>query len=167
MLDEDLAGLYGVGTRALAQAVKRNAARFPDDFMFRLTQEEFDGLRSPFVTSTPERRGGRRYLPYAFTEQGVALLSSVLRSERHPRQHRNQARLRAFTADARVECRTGPETGSARKEVRCRVQGGIRRHPCVDDRTGIEEETAYWLCALGRHMKTRCLVAIPREPPNG
>ena len=82
MLDVDLAGLYEVETRALVQAVKRNITRFPGDFMFQLTQEEFDGLRSQFVTSKPERRGGRRYLPYAFTEQGVAMLSSVLRSER-------------------------------------------------------------------------------------
>jgi hypothetical protein len=82
MLDEDLADLYGVETRTLVQAVKRNITRFPGDFMFQLAREEFDGLRSQFVTSKPEGRGGRRYLPYAFTEQGVAMLSSVLRSER-------------------------------------------------------------------------------------
>lgn len=82
MLDVDLADLYEVETRALVQAVKRNITRFPGDFMFQLTQEEFDGLRSQFVTSKPGGRGGRRYLPYAFTEQGVAMLSSVLRSER-------------------------------------------------------------------------------------
>ena len=98
MLDHDLAGLYGVETRTLVQAVKRNAARFPEDFAFRLTEEESrflrsqivissslkEGsgvLRSQFVTSS-EGWGGRRYPPYAFTEQGVAMLSSVLRSER-------------------------------------------------------------------------------------
>jgi hypothetical protein len=80
MLDSDLAGLYGVETRVLVQAVKRHRARFPADFMFQLTQEEFASLRSQFVTS--KRWGGRRYAPYAFTEQGVAMLSSVLNSPR-------------------------------------------------------------------------------------
>ncbi len=83
MLDADLAMLYEVPTKALVQAVKRNIERFPSDFMFQLTPEEFAGLRSRFVTSNMEtKRGGRRYPPYAFTEQGVAMLSSVLRSER-------------------------------------------------------------------------------------
>lgn len=82
LLDADLAGLYGVGTRALVQAVKRNTKRFPEDFMFQLSQEEFDALRSQSVISKPQGRGGRRYLPFAFTEQGVAMLSSVLHSER-------------------------------------------------------------------------------------
>jgi hypothetical protein len=82
MLDADLADLYGVETRELVQAVKRNVERFPGDFMFQLTGEEFDGLRSQSVISRSEGRGGRRYLPYAFTEQGVAMLSSVLRSSR-------------------------------------------------------------------------------------
>ena len=80
MLDSDLASLYGVATKVLLQAVKRNPGRFPSDFMFRLEVKEFAFLRSQFVTS--KRRGGRRTLPYAFTEQGVAMLSSVLRSER-------------------------------------------------------------------------------------
>jgi hypothetical protein len=77
MLDADLAELYGVATKVLVQAVKRNADRFPLDFMFQLTQEEFANLRSQIVTSS---WGGRRYPPYAFTEQGVAMLSSVLNS---------------------------------------------------------------------------------------
>jgi len=81
MLDADLAALYGVPTKALVQAVKRNHERFPADFMFALTREEDIGLRSQIVTSKPGR-GGRRTLPYAFTEQGVAMLSSVLRSRR-------------------------------------------------------------------------------------
>jgi hypothetical protein len=80
MLDADLAVLYDVETKVLIQAVKRNLERFPEDFMFQLTQEEFAILRSQFVTSSD--RGGRRYRPYAFTEQGVAMLSSVLRSGR-------------------------------------------------------------------------------------
>ena len=82
MLDEDLAALYGVETKVLNQAVKRNIDRFPDDFMFQLTREEHDILRSQNVTSKPTGRGGRRTPPYAFTEQGVAMLSSVLRSQR-------------------------------------------------------------------------------------
>jgi len=79
MLDQDLAELYGVETRVLNQAVRRNIDRFPDDFMFQLSKEEYEILRSQSVTS---RWGGRRYPPFAFTEQGVAMLSSVLNSER-------------------------------------------------------------------------------------
>jgi ORF6N domain len=79
MLDVDLAVLYGVETKRLKEAVKRNIARFPSDFMFELTKEEFDNLRSQIVTSS---WGGVRYLPFAFTEQGVAMLSGILNSER-------------------------------------------------------------------------------------
>jgi ORF6N domain len=95
MFDADLAKLYGVSTKALNQAMSRNKTRFPADFAFRLNREEFDGLRSQIVTTSQTRlgdlrsqivtssfHGGRRYLPYAFTEQGVAMLSSVLRSVR-------------------------------------------------------------------------------------
>ena len=78
ILDKDLADLYGVETKVLNQAVSRNIDRFPDDFMFRLNGEEFENLRFHFGTSS---WGGRRYPPYAFTEQGVAMLSSVLRSK--------------------------------------------------------------------------------------
>lgn len=78
MLDKDLAELYGVETKVLNQAVKRNLTRFPEDFMFQLTEIEFDILRSQFVTSNA---GGRRYLPFMFTEQGVSMLASVLNSE--------------------------------------------------------------------------------------
>lgn len=81
LLDADLAALYGVGTKVLLQSVKRNVERFPDDFMLQLTAEEWAALRSQSVTST-EARGGRRYAPYAFTEHGVAMLSSVLKSPR-------------------------------------------------------------------------------------
>lgn len=81
MLDSDLAALYGVPTKALVQAVSRNKERFPADFMFQLSPQEFKILRSRTVTSNAGR-GGRRYAPYAFTEQGVAMLSSVLRSKR-------------------------------------------------------------------------------------
>lgn len=79
LLDVDLAALYGVDTKVLVQAVKRNLVRFPNDFMFLLTRQELAILRSQIVTSS---WGGRRSAPYAFTEQGVAMLSSVLRSER-------------------------------------------------------------------------------------
>ena len=99
MLDVDLAKLYGVEPRVLNQSVARNRKRFPADFAFRLSREEFDALRSQIVISdkhdsrevsslrsqiviSKKGRGGRRYLPYAFTEQGVAMLSSVLRTER-------------------------------------------------------------------------------------
>ncbi|MBM4146825.1 MAG: ORF6N domain-containing protein [Nitrospira sp.] len=81
MLDADLADLYGVATKVLLQAVKRNLKRFPSDFMFQLNYQEVAALRSQFVTSKTGR-GGRRYQPYVFTEQGVAMLSSVLNSER-------------------------------------------------------------------------------------
>ena len=108
MLDRDLALLYGVETKVLNQAVKRNIERFPEDFMFHLTKEEANllrsqsvtlnadsnGLRSQFVTSNT--RGGTRYLPYAFTENGVAMLSSVLRSETAIEV--NIRIMRAFTA---------------------------------------------------------------------
>jgi len=92
MLDTDLANLYGVPTRTLNQAVKRNSARFPNDFMFQLTAEEAAVLRSQIVTS--KHRGGRQYRPYAFTEQGVAMLSSVLHSARAIQV--NIAIMRAF-----------------------------------------------------------------------
>lgn len=78
MIDRDLAKLYGVPTKSLNLSVKRNADRFPPDFMFQLTQEELSTLRFQFETS---KRGGDRYLPYAFTELGVAMLSSVLNSQ--------------------------------------------------------------------------------------
>jgi hypothetical protein len=82
MLDADLAELYGVPVRVLNQAVKRNIDRFPGDFMFQLSKEEDDSLRSQIVTLKKRRGEHRKYLPYVFTEQGVAMLSSVLNSER-------------------------------------------------------------------------------------
>jgi hypothetical protein len=101
MLDADLAALYGVTTQALVQAVKRNMARFPDDFMFQLKPGESLDLRSQSVTSSGW--GGRRYSPYAFTEQGIAMLSTVLRSERAIRVNieimRAFVRLRAALAE--------------------------------------------------------------------
>ncbi len=81
MVDNDLAELYGVRTKELNKAVKRNSYRFPKDFMFQLTTSESESLRFQIGTSN-DGRGGRRYLPFAFTEQGVAMLSSVLNSKR-------------------------------------------------------------------------------------
>jgi len=82
MLDSDLAQLYEVPVSALNQAIKRNITRFPEDFMFQLTENEHESLRSQFVILEVGRGRHRKYLPYAFTEQGVAMLSSVLHSER-------------------------------------------------------------------------------------
>jgi hypothetical protein len=82
MLDRDLAELYGVPTKVLKQAVKRNIDRFPLDFMFVLTRQQVTDLRSQIVTSSSPKWGGARYEPMAFTEQGVAMLSSVLRTKR-------------------------------------------------------------------------------------
>ena len=78
MLDFDLAALFGTQTKALNLAVKRNSQRFPEDFMFQLTKPEWESLRFQFETS---KRGGRRYMPYAFTEHGVTMLANILKSE--------------------------------------------------------------------------------------
>lgn len=94
MLDRDLAKLYGVETFNLNKAVKRNIDRFPVDFMFQLTREDAESLRFQIGMSKISGRGGRRYLPYAFTEQGVAMLSSVLKSKRAVQV--NIAIMRAF-----------------------------------------------------------------------
>jgi len=93
MLDRDLAQLYDVPTKSLNLAVKRNLTRFPNDFMFQLTPEETTSLRFQFETSK-KGRGGRRYLPYVFTQEGVAMLSSILNSERAI--HVNIQIMRAF-----------------------------------------------------------------------
>lgn len=110
MLDSDLAEMYGVDVKRLNEQVRRNVERFPEDFMFQLTNEEYENLRSQIVilneeneedtenlrsqNATSSQWGGRRYMPYAFTEQGVAMLSSVLRSERAVEV--NIAIIRAF-----------------------------------------------------------------------
>jgi hypothetical protein len=98
MLDSDLAALYDVRTKALNQAITRNLARFPEDFSFRLTAEEVASLRSQIVTS--KVRGGPRYRPRAFTEEGVAMLSSVLHSPRAARV--NVEIMRAFVRLRRI-----------------------------------------------------------------
>jgi phage regulator Rha-like protein len=94
MLDSDLAVLYGIETKLLNKAVKRNAERFPSDFMFQLTPAEARALRFQIGTSSEGAHGGRRYLPYVFTQEGVAMLSSVLKSPRAVKV--NIAIMRAF-----------------------------------------------------------------------
>lgn len=98
MLDFDLAELYQVETRALKQAVRRNIERFPDDFMFEITEPEYNYLKTSLTSQIviSNERGGRRYMPFAFTEQGVAMLSSVLRSRTAIQA--NIAIMRAFVA---------------------------------------------------------------------
>lgn len=123
MLDFDLAKLYQVETKALKQAVRRNLARFPSDFMFTLTQEEFNSLiispRSQSVTSEEEQRNRQtKYMPFAFTEQGVAMLSSVLKSEIAIAA--NIAILRAFVK-IRDYVMTTSALSTELKELRARV----------------------------------------------
>ena len=112
LLDFDIAALYEVETRVLNQAVKRNIKRFPKDFMFQLTREEFDNLKPSIVTSNLTSQivmssewGGKRRMPYAFTEQGVALLSGVLNSEKAINMH--IAIMRAFVEIRRVLLQQG------------------------------------------------------------
>ncbi|MEI7936333.1 MAG: ORF6N domain-containing protein [Verrucomicrobiota bacterium] len=128
MLDSDLATLYGVSTKVLNRAVKRNVNRFPKDFMVHLSAQELEALRCQIGTSNTSAlaphsgpgRGGRRYLPYAFTEQGVAMLSTVLRSERAVLV--NIAIMRAFVQLRQV---LGSHAELARKltELEQRIEG--------------------------------------------
>ena len=124
LLSQHLAELYGVAVKALNQAVKRHADRFPDDFAFQLTREEFDNLKSQIVTSS--WGGVRRALPYAFTEQGVAMLSSVLRSERAVKV--NIAIMRAF-----VQLREALETNTALARKFAELEKRVGKH---DDEIG-------------------------------
>lgn len=112
LLDADLAVLYGVETKTLVRAVTRNSGRFPEDFMFRLTQDEFGILRD--AQGSAQAWGGRRYPPYAFTEQGVAMLSSVLRSERAARRAHPQG-----CDPIRPPARERATAGAARSNRRC------------------------------------------------
>ena len=118
MLDSDLAALYGVTTSALLQGMKRNRKRFPRDFVFQLTNQDVTNLRSQFVISSLERRyGGRRYQTYAFTEQGVAMLSSILRSDTAVRVNieimRAFVRLRRAAIVSTNSCRSSKISPSA------------------------------------------------------
>jgi len=134
LIDSDLAELYGVETRVLIQAVKRNLERFPDDFMFQLTAAEFADLKSQNVIASGGGWGGRRSLPYAFTEQGVAMLSSVLHTPRAVRVHieimRAFVRLRQILASdadltrrlARLERRHAEHVDKSAAQFRAVVQ---------------------------------------------
>ena len=132
MLDSDLAELYGVTTSALNQAVRRNIDRFPSDFMFQMTDSEFSNLKSQFVTSS---WGGRRKLPLAFTEQGVAMLSSVLHSERAVQV--NIAIMRAF-----VQLR---EMRSSHKELAHKLEE-------LERKVGIHDQTIVQLIEAIREL---------------
>jgi hypothetical protein len=161
LLDFDLALLYGVTTKALNQAVKRNRDRFPNDFMFQLTAEEVLILRSQTVTSSPQgttnqqimkhrsqivtsskKHGGARYRPYAFTEQGIAMLSSVLNSERAVKV--NIAIMRAF-----VKLRWALETNRELAQKFSELERRVDKH---------DEEVAAILEAI------RQLMTPPEEP---
>jgi DNA-binding transcriptional MerR regulator len=120
MLDEDLADLYGVETKRLVEQVKRNLERFPEDFMFQLDRDETAALRSQIATSS-SGRGGRRYAPYVFTEQGVAMLSSVLRSKRAIAV--NIEIMRTF-----VELRRVASSYAAIEERLAQVERGMGEH---------------------------------------
>ena len=120
MLDEDLADLYGVETKRLIEQVKRNRDRFPEDFMFQLSKEEAAVLRSQIATSN-DGRGGRRYAPYVFTEQGVAMLSGVLRSKKAIAV--NIEIMRAF-----VELRRAASDYAALEARLDKLERGLGRH---------------------------------------
>ncbi len=139
MLDMDLAELYGVGTKVLVQAVKRNENRFPSDFMFQMSKDELEDWRSQIVTSNPGTKMGLRRPPYCFTEQGVAMLSSVLRSERAVKVNveimRTFVRLRTSVGVAKVSTmllrhdRDGPELA----KVVVKREGGLDTEPLHHD----------------------------------
>ena len=128
LLDADLAEMYGVETANLNKAVKRNIGRFPQDFMFQLTAEEAGSLRFQIGISKPQGRGGRRYLPYVFTEQGVAMLSSVLKSERAVQV--NIAIMRAFV-QMRELAASNRELGRRLDELEKRLAGHDRQFVAV------------------------------------
>ena len=120
MLDFDLAELYQVETRTLKQAVRRNIERFPSDFMFEITESEYNYLKNSMTSQIviSNERGGRRYMPFAFTEQGVAMLSSVLRSETAIQV--NIAIMRAFVA-MRNYITTTTQITAELSEIRARL----------------------------------------------
>lgn len=144
MLDSDLANLYGVETKALNQAVKRNLDRFPEDFMFQLTWEEAEAARSQIVTlnaegtGTPSRGGNVKYRPYAFTEQGVAMLSSVLRSPRAVNV--NIGIMRAFVRLRQVL--------ATNEELAARMSGLEARMDASEERTLLVAEVVQQILAV-------------------
>jgi hypothetical protein len=145
MLDKDLAALYETETKRLKEAVNRNIKRFPSDFMFQLTKEEFEGLRFQIETSensdslrsqfaTSKGRGGTRYLPHAFTEQGVAMLSGILNSDKAINM--NIAIMRAFV-EVRKVLLSQSDLKEQLKEIRERLgEHDTRLNQIYDERPG-------------------------------
>lgn len=142
LLSSDLAALYEVEARVLNQAVARNRERFPEDFMFALTAEEYANLKSQNVTSS--WGGARRAPPYAFTEQGVAMLSSLLRSERAVQVNIAITRLRQAPGDAGQPSRTRREAGPHGAKIRPAIQGRVRCHPRAHG-TACQAQDQDWL----------------------
>lgn len=137
MLDRDLAALYGVETRVLNQAVRRHGARFPPDFMFKLTAEETRNWKSQIVTSNPGLKMGHRKPPHAFTEQGVAMLSSVPNSERAIQA--NIAIIRAFI---RLRRALSADAGASRRLERVEAAVGEHERELAEHAAGIHEAFA-------------------------
>ena len=131
ILDRELASLYGVSTKVLKQAVRRNIERFPGDFMFLLDNKEFANWRSQIVTSNSDKMG-LRHAPMAFTEQGVAMLSGVLNSPRRSSKHRDHAGLCPPAGIAFVTGRVGCETRGARDQIRRTVSCGFPSYSGTD-----------------------------------
>ena len=150
MLDADLAALYGVEIRVLVQAVKRNTERFPEDFMFQLTAEEHVFLRSQIVTLNEGGRGKhRKYLPYAFTEQGVAMLSSVLRSPAgRAGEYRGYARFREAQGIFRRPQGSGTPSQPTGGEIRQAVRRRLRCHS-RDDESARRQKATHRIRAWG------------------
>ena len=153
MLDSDLAELYGVETKTLNRAVKRNLDRFPADFMFRLSADEVEALRFQFGTLKLGRGQHRKYLPYAFTEQGVAMLSSVLRSQRAVQVNiaimRAFVRLREILAthkDLALRLDELEEEGRATGREDSRR---FRGHPPAHDAATRAQKAPHWLRGRG------------------
>jgi len=161
MLDFDLAEMYGVQTKVMNQAVKRNLGRFPDDFMFQLTKLEFDNLRSQFVTSS---WGGTRYMPFAFTEQGIAMLSSVLKSETAIQI--NIAIIRAFVAIRHVISQNTPATVSTLqsdlKELKLYIEEVFADYNDINEETRMQIELINQ--SLAELHTDRKLLTKPRRP---
>ena len=154
MIDSALASLYEVETKALNQAVRRNVERFPEDFMFQLSKQEFENWRSQTVTSNPAAKMGLRYPPYAFTEHGIAMLSSVLRSPRAVAV--NIAIVRTFIK-LRELLATQEEIGHRLNQLEWREterdgKGRIRprRDPAPHPGAGTRAETPHRICCGSR-----------------
>lgn len=168
MLDRDLAALYGVETRVLNQSVKRNIERFPEDFMFQLTKGEFEILKSQFVTSnelksqiaTLKSRGGTQKLPYAFTENGVAMLSSVLRSPQAIQV--NIGIMRAFTEFRRMAAALPSAAADVAQLRRDFEELKLDIEDILSDQNNINEDTRMQLELINQSLAA--LQATQRKP---